>query len=197
MRKISTDRIAWIGAITGIVGAITGILGFLTSYAAILRDRPEVNVELVTEHTIRPMIEGRHPGIKFGPHWNNDEVSQKWYVFTAVNTGLRPVHIERVIIINVEVHGPGSSSSYLPHDVLLNEEHRRTSIAFTDEIPRYRLWAVAFLDDTGHEYVSFGSSYSSWWSRRNWKRQRDRLLAERIEEETRSKRRPQPSRAAP
>ena len=125
MPQTWSDWVAFVGAL---VGTVTGVLGLVISYAAIRRDRSSVSVRLTIEHGFRSMIDSRHPGVKYGPHRAAD-VPEDFYVLSAVNSGLRPVHIEKAVCIWVNPHGPGSMSFVIPHDVLLSEERRRTAVA--------------------------------------------------------------------
>jgi hypothetical protein len=169
-----SDWVAFIGAV---IGTVTGILGLVIAYAAILRDRSDVRVKLTAQHSFKSLIENAFPGVKYGPHYTTD-VPHDWYVLSAVNTGLRPVHIEKVVMIFVDPKGPGSISSLLPHDALLNEEHRRTSLAFDGQFgPGHQLWSVAFVDDTGREHFAFGPAYNARLARYRWKKQKARRLA--------------------
>src|SRR5438094_931682 len=143
----------WVSFIGVIVNGMTSILALFIAYVLARRDRSDVRVSLTSEHAFKAMIENLHPDIRFGPHCSGD-VPQEWCVISAVNTGLRPVHIEKAMIVSVQPNGPGSASALLPHDVLLNEEHRRTSMAFApDFTPGHSLWLAAFVADTGREYV--------------------------------------------
>ena len=168
----------WVALIGAIIGSITGIIGLVIAYATIHRDRADISVQLnQRRYAFKAMLEHDYPGVQYGPHYAADS-PHDWFVLTAINTGLRPVHMEKAIVIWVEPKGPGSSSWSIPYDVLLNEERRRASVAFTgDGDLGYELWLAQFVDDTGREYTVYGSKYKSAFGRVKWQRQRDKMLA--------------------
>jgi hypothetical protein len=168
----------WVALIGAIIGSITGIVGLIVAYATIHRDRADIRVQLnQRRYGFKAMLEHDYPSVQFGPHYA-DDASHEWFVLTAVNAGLRPVHIEKAVVTWVEPQGPGSSSWSIPCDVLLSEDRRRVSIAFTGEGDLgYELWLAQFVDDTGREYTVYGPKYSSALGRRKWQQQRDKMLA--------------------
>jgi hypothetical protein len=167
----------WVALIGAMVGTVTGVLGLVLSYIAVRRDRSDIDVTLTIErYGWKEMLEHEYPGVRFGPHRSADN-AQEWFVFSAVNIGLRPVHIEKAVVIWVERHGPGSNSWSGPYDIVLSEERRRASLAFTSKYhAAYDLWCAQFVDDTGREYTAHGAAYSSWLRRRRWERQRAKAL---------------------
>ena len=162
----------------GVIGALVGTIGLVLAYAGIRRDRSDVSVKLTREFGFTATLETQHPGIRFGPHRGGDS-PEDFFVLTAVNAGLRPVHIEKVFCIWVNPNGAGSMSELFPHDVLLSEERRRTAIAVATDsgYKKAQLWQVGFVDDTGREYAVYGPTFQSRISRWRWEQQRDKLVA--------------------
>jgi hypothetical protein len=169
---------AWIALVGALIGTVTGILSLILAYAAIHRDRSYVSVTLTREYGFVAMINHRHPGVKFGSY-RTTGAPENFYVLSAVNSGLRTVHIEKAATIWVDPAGAGSVSTQSPHDVLLSEEHRRTAFAIGTDIsvPGAQLWQIALIDDTGREYSAFGPKFTSWITRWRWEHQRDRIVS--------------------
>ncbi len=169
----------WVALIGALVGTITGVLSLVIAYAAVRRDRSAVSVKLTREYGFKTMLEARHPGVKYGPHHATD-APEEFFVLSAINTGLRPVHIEKAVGVWVDPRGPGSASSLIPHDVLLSEESRRTAFAVGTDVglERHQMWQIALVDDTGREYAVYGPEFRSPLKRWRWKRQKNRLVAQ-------------------
>jgi hypothetical protein len=171
----------WVALIGALLGTVTGVLSLVLSYAAIRRDRSAVSVKLSREYGFRSLLESRHPGVKYGPH-RATEAPEEFFVLSAVNSGLRPVHIEKAVGVWVDPRGAASISCLLPHDVLLSEERRRTAFAVGTDVglERHELWQIGLVDDTGREYVIYGPQFRSRFKRWRWKRERDKLVAQEI-----------------
>jgi len=165
MPKTWSDWVALVGAI---IGSVTGVLGLTIAYATLQRDRPVVGVTLKPQISEKASLENFYPGIRFGPH-HEDAYPQMWYILSAVNTGLRPVHIDKVMLLFGDPKERGSRFYYQHIDEILNEEHRRTSIAFSPQfLGQEKLWSAAFVDDTGREYTVLAPAIEPLFSQKMW-----------------------------
>lgn len=166
---------AWVSFVGSIVAIILAGMSVAYQAAAYYRDRADIEVALTEMDAMKPFVKNQFPEVVFGPHMEPAIEPRRWFVATCINRGLRPVHIVNSTLIWVNPEGPGSFSILGPHDVVLKEEFRRTSIAFDPEQSGRKLWLAQFADDADQRYTVYGPEYASWISRWLWRIQRRRL----------------------